>query len=89
MSVSLRMTRAGAKKLPFYRIIATDRRSPRDGRYIEQVGIFDPLRNPPELRLDFDRIDHYIKTGAIPSETVRGLIKTARKAASGTASASK
>lgn len=89
MSVSLRMTRAGAKGLPFYRIVASDRRSPRDGRFIEQLGIYDPLRDPPEVRLDLDRVDHYIKTGAKPSETVRDLIKVARKAAGSGASASK
>ena len=75
--------------MPFYRIVAADRRKPRDGRFIEQVGIFGPLSDPPELRLDIARVDHYLKTGAKPSETVGGLIKAARKSAAGNASASK
>lgn len=85
MSVSLRLTRVGAKKLPYYRVVAADKRSPRDGRFIEQLGVFDPLRSPPELRLELDRIDHWLKHGAVPSETVDQLIKTARKTAQSTA----
>lgn len=80
MSVSLRLTRAGAKKAPFYRIVAADQRSPRDGRFIEQLGTYDPLRDPPEIRVDIARADYWISNGAVPSETVGGLIKVARKA---------
>ena len=87
MSVTLRMTRAGAKKVPFYRIVAADPRSPRDGRFIEQVGIFDPVRDPPEVRLDMDRVDYWLKSGAQPSETVGRLIKNARKSPAGAATA--
>ncbi|MDX2023628.1 MAG: 30S ribosomal protein S16 [Deltaproteobacteria bacterium] len=81
MSVSLRLTRVGAKKAPFYRIVAADSRSPRDGRFIEQIGVFDPLRTPPELRLDVDRAAYWLKNGAQASDTVDGLLRTARKAA--------
>jgi len=80
MSVSLRLTRVGAKKAPFYRIVAADSRSPRDGRFIEQIGIFNPLRSPPELRLDVERANFWLKNGAQASETVDGLLRTARKA---------
>ena len=78
MSVALRLTRAGAKKAPYYRIVAADKRSPRDGRYIEQIGTYDPLRT--NIHFDFERVDHWLSCGAQPSDTVRGLIKTARKA---------
>jgi small subunit ribosomal protein S16 len=81
MSVSLRLTRVGAKKAPFYRIVAADSRSPRDGRFIEQIGVFDPLRTPPELRLDVERAAYWLKNGAQASDTVDGLLRTARKAA--------
>lgn len=80
MSVSLRLTRVGAKKAPFYRIVAADSRSPRDGRFIEQIGIYNPLRTPPELRLDVERASFWLKNGAQASETVDGLLRTARKA---------
>ncbi len=81
MSVSLRLTRVGAKKAPFYRIVAADSRSPRDGRFIEQLGIYDPLRTPPELRLNVERASYWLQNGAQASDTVDGLLRTARKAA--------
>jgi small subunit ribosomal protein S16 len=81
MAVKIRLARAGAKKAPFYRIVATDSRSPRDGRFIEQLGIYDPTRNPPEVRLDEERIAHWIQNGAEPSDTVRDLLRKARRAA--------
>lgn len=81
MSVSLRLTRVGAKKAPFYRIVAADSRSPRDGRFIEQLGVYDPLRSPPELRLDVARAEYWLKNGAQASDTVDGLLRTARKSA--------
>src|SRR4029077_20378649 len=61
MAVILRLTRAGSKKVPFYRVVAADRRSPRDGRFIEQLGVYDPLRDPVEFRVKQDRLDHWIK----------------------------
>lgn len=87
MAVVLRLTRAGGKKTPFYRLVAADRRSPRDGRFIEQIGVYDPVQNPPQIRFDLTRVDHWIKVGARPSETVGDLIKLARRAAPETAAA--
>jgi small subunit ribosomal protein S16 len=81
MAVTLRLTRAGGKKAPFYRVVAADSRSPRDGRFIEQIGIYDPLRKPAEIKLDSGRIDHWISVGATPSQTVGELIRVYRKSA--------
>jgi small subunit ribosomal protein S16 len=82
MAVTLRLTRGGGKKSPFYRIVAADRRSPRDGRFIEQLGVYDPLRSPPEIRMDSVRIEHWLSVGAVPSQTVSELIRTTRRSAS-------
>jgi small subunit ribosomal protein S16 len=79
MSVTIRMSRHGAKKKPFYRIVVSDQRFPRDGRYIEQVGTYDP-RATDAVKLDHEKIDSWIKKGAKPSQTVSELIK--RKKAS-------
>ena len=73
MSVSIRMARQGSKKKPFYRIVATDRRSPRDGRFIEQIGYYDPRK--PEFQLDRAKYERWVKSGARPSETVSTLVK--------------
>jgi small subunit ribosomal protein S16 len=81
MSVTIRLTRAGAKKVPFYRVVAADRRSPRDGRFIEQLGVYDPLRDPVEFRIDEQRLAHWLKNGALPSQTVSELLRRQRKAA--------
>ena len=78
--VRIRLTRLGAKKKPFYRVIVADSRAPRDGNNIEQIGIFDPLTNPPLIRLDLARVDHWIGVGAQPSDTVSDLIRKARAA---------
>jgi small subunit ribosomal protein S16 len=75
MAVKLRLARAGAKKAPYYRVVVTDSRSPRDGRHIEQVGIYDPTRTPVEVRLDHARIEYWMKNGATASDTVSELIK--------------
>jgi small subunit ribosomal protein S16 len=74
------MTRLGAKKRPFYRIVAADSRSPRDGRFIEQLGHYDPMKKPSDLKLDLERVDHWLSVGAQPSETVSSLIGKARAA---------
>ena len=66
MAVKIRLTRAGSKKVPFYRVVAADRRSPRDGRFIEQLGVYDPLRDPVEFRVNETRLDYWIKNGARP-----------------------
>jgi small subunit ribosomal protein S16 len=80
MAVKIRLARAGAKKAPYYRIVATDSRSPRDGRFIEQIGIYDPTREPVEIRIDEQRLAHWLKHGALASQTVSELIKRAAKA---------
>ena len=79
MAVTLRLTRGGGKKSPFYRIVAADRRSPRDGRFIEQIGIYDPLRSPPEIKMDSTRMEHWLSKGAVPSQTVGELIRTVKR----------
>jgi len=81
MAVTLRLTRGGGKKSPHYRVVAADHRSPRDGRLIEQVGIYDPRHTPPEVKFDMARVDHWLAAGAVPSETVRQLIQKVRRAA--------
>ncbi|MBK8256637.1 MAG: 30S ribosomal protein S16 [Polyangiaceae bacterium] len=79
MAVHIRLARAGTKKTPFYRVVVTDQRSPRGGRFIDRVGTFDPLR--PELRLDMAKVEHWIKRGALPSATVEQLLKQQKIAA--------
>lgn len=74
MSVRIRLQRHGAKKRPFYRVVATDKRAPRDGRFIELLGTYDPLQDPPAIRLKKDRVDHWLSVGAQPSDTARWLI---------------
>jgi small subunit ribosomal protein S16 len=81
MSVTIRLTRAGSKKVPFYRVVAADSRSPRDGRFIEQLGVYDPLRDPPEFRVKTDRVQHWISVGALPSQTVGELLRVLKKSA--------
>jgi len=81
--VTIRLARTGAKKRPFYHIVVTDSRSPRDGRYIERLGFFNPIATGGEerLRLDRDRIDHWVSKGAQTSVRVSTLVKEAAKAA--------
>ena len=78
--VRLRLTRMGAKKKPFYRVVAADSRSPRDGRCIEQLGYYDPMKQPADIRLDLERVDYWLGVGASPSDTVANLIKRQRGA---------
>ncbi|MCB0725442.1 MAG: 30S ribosomal protein S16 [Ignavibacteriae bacterium] len=73
--VKLRLKRAGRKKHPIYKIVAADQRSPRDGRFIEQVGYYDPNQNPMQITLQEDRVMYWLKTGAQPTDTVRSLFK--------------
>jgi small subunit ribosomal protein S16 len=82
--VTIRLARGGAKKRPFYQVVVTDSRNARDGRFIEKLGFFNPVpggqaKNEP-LRLDLERVDHWLSQGAQPSERVEQLIKQARKA---------
>jgi small subunit ribosomal protein S16 len=79
MSVTIRLTRAGTKKVPFYRIVAADHRAPRDGRFIEQLGVYDPLREPIEFRIDEMRLTHWLSVGAVPSETVGQLLRRKKR----------
>ena len=80
MAVKLRLTRRGAKKKPFYRIVAADSEAPRDGRFLDIVGTYDPNYDPAEVVLKNDKIDYWLDQGAIPTETVANIIKKARKA---------
>ncbi len=73
--IKLRLRRMGAKKRPFYRIVAAEHSSPRDGRYIEVIGTYDPLQEPAEVTVKEDRVLHFLANGAKPSETVEGLLK--------------
>ena len=75
MAVKLRLRRMGAKKRPFYRIVAADSRSPRDGRFIEIIGTYNPLTSPAEIKIDEEKALKWLKEGAKPSDTVRDLFK--------------
>jgi small subunit ribosomal protein S16 len=79
--VRIRLTRLGTHKKPFYRIVVADSRKPRDGANLEQVGYYDPLTEPKNVKIDLARVDHWISVGARPSETVERLIKKARASA--------
>ena len=76
--VRLRLTRMGRKKHPFYRIVAADSRAPRDGRFIEALGYYDPMKQPADIRLDLERVDYWLGVGASPSDTVANIIKRQR-----------
>ena len=73
--VKIRLKRMGAKKTPFYRIVVADSRTPRDGTAIEEIGHYDPVKNPADVRLDVEAAKKWIKNGAQPSDTVRALLK--------------
>ncbi len=75
MSVKIRLARAGAKKSPYYHVIATDSRNPRDGKFLEQIGMYDPRTTPAKFEVDQARLDYWVKSGAQPSETVEQLLK--------------
>jgi small subunit ribosomal protein S16 len=75
MAVKIRLARHGAKKRPFYRIVVADRESRRDGRFIEIVGTYNPLKEPADVSLNNDRIAYWLEKGAKPTDTVRNIIK--------------
>jgi small subunit ribosomal protein S16 len=75
--VKIRLRRMGAKKAPFYRVVVADSRYPRDGRFIEEIGTYDPRQNPAAINIDVERAQAWIKTGAQPTDTVRDLLKKA------------
>lgn len=77
MAVKMRLKRMGVKKAPFYRIVVADSRSPRDGKFIEQVGYYDPTKEPMELKVDAEVAKKWLSNGAQPSETVKKLLKIA------------
>ncbi|MBQ1262105.1 MAG: 30S ribosomal protein S16 [Clostridia bacterium] len=75
MAVKMRLRRLGAKKAPFYRVIVADSRSPRDGRFIEEIGYYNPLTEPAEIKIDAEKAKKWIANGAQPTETVKSLLK--------------
>ncbi len=76
MPVKIRLARMGAKKRPFYRVVVADSQAPRDGRFIEVLGTYDPRKQPSEFRVDKDRLDDWLKKGAVPTDTVGHLCKS-------------
>ena len=75
MAVKIRLRRMGAKKNPFYRIVVADSRYPRDGRFIEEIGTYDPLKTPADVKIDADKAKQWIANGAQPTDTVKDIIK--------------
>jgi small subunit ribosomal protein S16 len=75
MAVKIRLRRMGAKKAPFYRVIVADERSPRDGKCIDEIGYYNPLTNPAEVKIDAEKAQKWIENGAQPTETVKSLLK--------------
>ena len=76
--VKIRLRRMGAKKAPYYRIVVADSRSPRDGRFIEEIGTYDPMGDSEKLKVNQERVACWIANGAQPTDTVRGLLKKAQ-----------
>ncbi len=81
MAVRIRLTRMGRKKKPMYRIVVANSEAPRDGKFLEIVGTYDPMKNPAEVRIKQDRVQAWLKMGAQPSETVKNLLNKAAAAA--------
>ncbi|MDO4501866.1 MAG: 30S ribosomal protein S16 [Coriobacteriia bacterium] len=79
MAVKIRLARHGAKKRPYYRVVVANARSPRDGRFIEEVGRYNPCVEPAMVSLDMEKVDKWLANGAQPTDTVAKLIETARK----------
>ena len=75
MAVKIRLRRMGAKKAPFYRIVVADARYPRDGRFIEEIGYYDPTKEPSVVKIDTEKAQQWIKNGAQPTDTVKKLLK--------------
>ena len=75
--VKIRLRRMGAKKAPFYRIVVADSRAPRDCAFVEEIGYYNPIANPAEIKVDVEKAQQWIKNGAQPTDTVRGLLKKA------------
>ena len=75
MAVKIRLRRMGAKKAPFYRVVVADSRYPRDGRFIEEIGYYNPMTNPAEVKIDAEKAAQWLKNGAQPTDTVKALLK--------------
>ena len=75
MAVKMRLTRLGDKKAPFYRVVVADSRYPRDGKFIEEIGTYNPMVNPAEFKVDAEKAKTWIKNGAQPTDTVKSLLK--------------
>ena len=75
MAVKIRLRRMGAKRAPFYRVVVADERSPRDGRFIEEIGYYNPLTDPVDIKIDAEKATKWLNNGAQPTETVRSLLK--------------
>ncbi|MBE6631548.1 MAG: 30S ribosomal protein S16 [Ruminococcaceae bacterium] len=73
--VKIRLKRMGAKKAPFYRVVVADSRYPRDGKFIEEIGYYNPLTDPAEININAEKAEKWLANGAIPTETVRALLK--------------
>ena len=77
MAVKIRLRRMGAKKNPFYRIVVADSRYPRDGRFIEEIGYYNPLTNPADIKIDAEKAKAWLEKGALPTETAKSVLKKA------------
>jgi small subunit ribosomal protein S16 len=77
MGLVIRLRRHGGRKRPFFRIVVADSKSPRDGRFVDQLGTYDPITNPPKVTLQTDKVERWRKAGALPSDTVKKLIEDA------------
>ena len=77
MSVKIRLKRIGAKKAPFYRVVVADSRYPRDGRFVEEIGYYNPMVNPADIKIDSEKAKKWVANGAQPTETVKSLLKKA------------
>ena len=75
MAVKIRLKRLGSKKSPFYRVVVADERSPRDGKFIDEIGYYNPLTNPAEIKIDAEKAKKWLGNGAQPTETVKSLLK--------------
>ena len=75
MEVKIRLRSMGAKRSPFYRVVVADSKSPRDGKFIEEIGTYDPMKDPAELHIDVEKAQQWIKNGAQPTDTAKALLK--------------
>ena len=75
MAVKIRLRRMGAKRAPFYRVIVADSKSPRDGKFIEELGTYDPMKDPAEIKIDVEKAQQWIQNGAQPTDTAKALLK--------------